>query len=94
MLDTFLANHQGEATTTAGYEPKVRLHIKPRLGHVKIVNVTDDLLDELYRELEKQSCPTNGGKPLGPRSIGCVGFTNCPAGVAHEKPGCTTGALR
>lgn len=69
LLDTFLANHQGEATTTAGYEPKVRLHIKPRLGHVKIVNITDDMLDELYRELEKQPCPTNGGKPLGPKTV-------------------------
>ncbi|WP_259453998.1 tyrosine-type recombinase/integrase [Streptomyces ginkgonis] len=69
MLDDFLAKHQGEATTKAGYEPKIRLHIKPHIGDLKITEVTDDTLDDLYRQLEKQPCPTNGGKPLGPKTV-------------------------
>ncbi|UED83171.1 tyrosine-type recombinase/integrase [Streptomyces profundus] len=69
LLDVFLAGHQGEATTKAGYEPKVRLHIKPRLGHVRISEVTDEMLDELYRALETQPCPTNGGRPLGYKTV-------------------------
>ncbi|WP_159029708.1 tyrosine-type recombinase/integrase [Streptomyces marincola] len=33
------------------------------------MDVTDDMLDRLYRELEKQPCATNGAKPLGPKTV-------------------------
>ncbi|KUJ70830.1 hypothetical protein ACZ90_00485 [Streptomyces albus subsp. albus] len=69
LLDKWLDNHRGEDTTKEGVKPKVRLHIKPRIGSVKVVEVTDELLDDLYKKLEKVPCPSNGGKPLGPKSI-------------------------
>ncbi|MER7315719.1 hypothetical protein ACIPJG_29235 [Streptomyces halstedii] len=64
-LDKWLSNHRKEGTTMAGYETKVRLHIKPHIGGVKLYEVTDDTLDDLYRLLETTPCPTNKGKPLG-----------------------------
>ncbi|MEU2513748.1 tyrosine-type recombinase/integrase [Streptomyces syringium] len=69
LLDRWLANHRGEGTTTSGYEPKVRLHIKPRIGDTAVTEVTDELLDALYRQLETEPCPTNHGKPLGPKTV-------------------------
>ncbi|MFI2619348.1 tyrosine-type recombinase/integrase [Streptomyces sp. NPDC018584] len=68
LLDRWLAHHRGEDTTKEGYEPKVRLHIKPRIGTEKVTEVTDDMLDELYRRLEAEPSPSNG-KPLGPKSV-------------------------
>ncbi|GAA0455582.1 tyrosine-type recombinase/integrase [Streptomyces stramineus] len=69
LLDRWLDNHRGEGTTTAGYEPKIRLHIKPHVGDVKVSEVTDKLLDALYRRLEAEPCPTNHGEPLGPKTV-------------------------
>ncbi|WP_367132504.1 MULTISPECIES: tyrosine-type recombinase/integrase [Streptomyces] len=69
LLDRWLANHRGEGTTTSGYEPKVRLHIKPHIGEEKVAEVTDDLLDALYRQLETEPCQTNQGEPLGPKTV-------------------------
>lgn len=37
LMDGRLATHRGEDTTREGYEPKIRLHIKPRIGKVKVV---------------------------------------------------------
>ncbi|MFJ4093473.1 tyrosine-type recombinase/integrase [Kitasatospora sp. NPDC089913] len=69
LMDRWLKQHRGEDTTRQGYEPKVRLHIKPHLGSVKVVEVTDDRLDDFYRMLEVTPSPTNSGKPLGPKSV-------------------------
>ncbi|WP_282205252.1 tyrosine-type recombinase/integrase [Kitasatospora fiedleri] len=69
LMDRWLSKHRGEKTTTKGYEPKVRLHIKPHIGEEKVVEVTDERLDDFYRMLETQPCPTNKGKPLGPKSV-------------------------
>lgn len=69
LMDRWLPKHRGEETTTRGYEPKVRLHIKPHIGSVKVVEVTDETLDDLYRKLETEPCPTNRVKPLGPKSV-------------------------
>ncbi|MFF4223218.1 tyrosine-type recombinase/integrase [Streptomyces abikoensis] len=69
LLDRWLKNHRGEGTTTSGYEPKVRLHIKPHVGDVLVAEVTDKLLDALYRQLETEPCRTNHGKPLGPKTV-------------------------
>ncbi|MFJ7907534.1 tyrosine-type recombinase/integrase [Kitasatospora sp. NPDC096204] len=69
LMDRWLKQHRGEDTTKQGYEPKVRLHIKPHLGSVKVVEVTDDRLNDFYRMLETTPSPTNGGKPLGPKSV-------------------------
>ncbi|MGW3232440.1 tyrosine-type recombinase/integrase [Kitasatospora sp. NPDC001095] len=69
LMDRWLKQHRGEDTTRQGYEPKVRLHIKPHLGSVKVVEVTDDRLDDFYRMLETTPSPTKGGKPLGPKSV-------------------------
>ncbi|MFI2031372.1 tyrosine-type recombinase/integrase [Streptomyces buecherae] len=68
-LDEWLAHHRVESTTIAGYEPKIRLHIKPHIGDVKLTEVTDDTLNGLYRMLETTPCPTNKGKPLGAKSV-------------------------
>ncbi|ARX82331.1 hypothetical protein SMD44_01741 [Streptomyces alboflavus] len=68
-LDRWLANLRREGTTVAGYETKVRLHIKPHIGSVKLCEVTDETLDDLYRLLESAPCPTNRGKPLGAKSV-------------------------
>ncbi|MCM2390339.1 tyrosine-type recombinase/integrase [Streptomyces albipurpureus] len=68
-LDKWLSNHRKEGTTLAGYETKIRLHIKPHIGGVKLCEVTDDTLDDLYRLLESAPCPTNWGKPLGAKSV-------------------------
>ncbi|BAJ32376.1 hypothetical protein KSE_66170 [Kitasatospora setae KM-6054] len=68
-LDKWLAHCRKEGTTVAGYETKIRLHIKPHIGDVALDQVTDDLLDELYRMLETEPCPTNRGKPLGAKSV-------------------------
>lgn len=68
-MDGWLAKHRGEDTTREGYEPKVRLHIKPHIGKVKVVEVTDERLDELYRLLETTPIEANGNKPLGPKSV-------------------------
>ncbi len=53
----------------AGYETKIRLHIKPHIGGMKLCEVTDDTLDDLYRMLETAPCPANKGKPLGAKSV-------------------------
>lgn len=68
-LEKWLSNHRKEGTTVAGYETKIRLHIKPHIGSVKLCEVTDDTLDDLYRLLETAPCPTNKGKPLGAKSV-------------------------
>ncbi|MFJ4791911.1 tyrosine-type recombinase/integrase [Kitasatospora purpeofusca] len=68
-LDKWLGTHRKEGTTLAGYESKIRLHIKPHIGAVKLNEVTDDTLDDLYRLLETAPCPTNAGKPLGKKSV-------------------------
>lgn len=68
-LDKWLSNHRKEGTTVAGYETKIRLHIKPHIGGVKLCEVTEDTLDELYRLLETAPCPSNKGKPLGAKSV-------------------------
>ncbi|MGQ5640321.1 MULTISPECIES: hypothetical protein [unclassified Streptomyces] len=36
---------------------------------MKLCEVTDDTLDDLYRLLETAPCPTNKGKPLGAKSV-------------------------
>ncbi|MFB7473221.1 tyrosine-type recombinase/integrase [Kitasatospora sp. NPDC056184] len=69
LMDRWLKQHRGEDTTKQGYEPKVRLHIKPHLGAEKVVEVTDDRLDDFYRMLETTPSRTNNGKPLGPKSV-------------------------
>ncbi|RLV10204.1 hypothetical protein CTZ27_02975 [Streptomyces griseocarneus] len=69
LLDRWLKRHRGEGTTKAGYEPKMRLHIKPYIGSGKVVEMTDELLNGLYQRLESEPCPTNRGKPLGPKSV-------------------------
>ncbi|MET8566047.1 hypothetical protein ABZV75_37865 [Streptomyces flaveolus] len=68
-LDKWLSNLRKEGTTVAGYETKIRLHLKPHIGSVKLCEVTDDTLDDLYRLLETAPCPTNKGKPLGAKSV-------------------------
>ncbi|GAA1922111.1 site-specific integrase [Streptomyces sodiiphilus] len=68
-LDKWLKNHRKEGTTMAGYETKIRLHIKPHIGTVKLKEITEDTLDDLYRLLETAPCPTNKGKPLGAKSV-------------------------
>ncbi|MFE7479985.1 tyrosine-type recombinase/integrase [Streptomyces sp. NPDC057552] len=68
-IDKWFAGLRVEETTKAGYEPKIRLHIKPHLGAKKLQDVTDDDLDALYRMLEKAPCPSNRGKPLGAKSV-------------------------
>ncbi|QNJ42042.1 tyrosine-type recombinase/integrase [Streptomyces buecherae] len=68
-LDAWLAHHRGEETTLAGYEPKIRLHIKPYIGKLRLSEVTDESLNGLYKTLETKPCPTNKGKPLGAKSV-------------------------
>lgn len=68
-LDKWLSNHRKEGTTVAGYETKIRLHNKPHIGSMKLCEVTDDTLDDLYRLLETAPSPTNNGKPLGVKSV-------------------------
>lgn len=68
-IDKWFAGLRVEATTRAGYEPKIRLHIKPHIGAKKLRDVTDDDLDALYRMLETVPCATNKGKPLGAKSV-------------------------
>lgn len=63
-IDKWFDGLRVEDTTKAGYEPKIRLHIKPYLGAKKLRDVTDDDLDALYQRLEKAPCPSNRGKPL------------------------------
>ncbi|PNE32649.1 hypothetical protein AF335_19220 [Streptomyces eurocidicus] len=69
LLDVWLKHHQGEGTTTSGYEPKIRLHIKPHLGDALAMEVTDTELDGLYAHLRTAPCPTNDDKPLGPKTV-------------------------
>ncbi|MEU3598843.1 tyrosine-type recombinase/integrase [Streptomyces sp. NPDC006798] len=68
-LDKWMGTHRKEGTTMAGYETKIRLHIKPHIGDLKLCEVTDDALDDLYQLLETQPCPSNQGKPLGAKSV-------------------------
>ncbi|MFD4771179.1 tyrosine-type recombinase/integrase [Streptomyces niveus] len=68
-MDKWFAGLRVEGTTRAGYEPKIRLHIKPHTGAKKLKDVTDDDLDALYRMLETVPCPSNRGKPLGAKSV-------------------------
>ncbi|WP_335939344.1 tyrosine-type recombinase/integrase [Streptomyces sp. PTD5-9] len=68
-MDKWFDGLRVEDTTKAGYEPKIRLHIKPHLGAKKVKDVTDDDLDSLYRTLETAPCPSNKGKPLGAKSV-------------------------
>jgi integrase len=68
-LDKWLSHLRKEGTTIAGYETKIRLHIKPHIGNMKLSEVTDDTLNDLYRMLETVPCPSNHGKPLGAKSV-------------------------
>ncbi|MFI5942164.1 tyrosine-type recombinase/integrase [Streptomyces uncialis] len=68
-LDKWFAGHRVEDTTRSGYEPKIRLHIKPHIGSKKLRDITDDDLDALYRMLEAVPCSSNRGKPLGAKSV-------------------------
>ncbi|MEV8344661.1 tyrosine-type recombinase/integrase [Streptomyces niveus] len=68
-IDKWFAGLRVEGTTRAGYEPKIRLHIKPHIGAKKLKDVTDDDLGALYRKLETVPCLSNRGKPLGAKSV-------------------------
>ncbi|MCX4773616.1 hypothetical protein [Streptomyces sp. NBC_01285] len=49
----------------AGYETKIRLHVKPHIGGVKLCDVTDDTLGDPYRLLESAPVPDGQGVGLG-----------------------------
>jgi integrase len=56
-------------TTLAGYRNKTDVHILPKLGHLKVVDVRPKDLTKFYRELAAGTAGTGDGKPLKASSI-------------------------
>ncbi|MFE5957943.1 tyrosine-type recombinase/integrase [Streptomyces rubiginosohelvolus] len=86
-IDKWFVGLRVEDTTKAGYEPKIRLHIKPYLGAKKLRDVTDDDLDALYQTLEKAPCPSNRGKT---RTCGQALRRHLPCSGVSTRSGLTT----
>lgn len=63
--DKRLSNQGKEGVAVAGYETKIRLHVKPHIGGVKLCDVTDDTLGDPYRLLESAPVPDGQGVGLG-----------------------------
>ncbi|WP_160050886.1 tyrosine-type recombinase/integrase [Nocardiopsis sp. FR4] len=68
-LDTWLEGHRIKQQTKAGYERKIRLHVKPHVGEVKLGRLTGIMLTKLYRTLEEKGSPYPAKGPLSARSV-------------------------
>lgn len=54
-------------TTIADYTQSAEVYVIPRVGHVSLQQVTPELLDRLYRDLERAG--SKRGTPLSPKSV-------------------------
>jgi integrase len=54
-------------TTIADYTQSAEVYVIPRVGHVSLQQVTPEVLDHLYRDLERAG--SKRGTPLSPKSV-------------------------
>jgi integrase len=55
------------ATTREQYEITIRAYVAPRIGQMKLTDVTPDTLDSLYADLSERG--GRGGRPLKPKTV-------------------------
>ncbi|MGD9529877.1 MAG: tyrosine-type recombinase/integrase [Dehalococcoidia bacterium] len=53
LLDRYLDEHQGGASTVTGYRQYVDKHVRPFIGARKVGDIDADILDSLYAELRR-----------------------------------------
>jgi integrase len=69
-LDQWLETLRLAPSTMASYHKNVRLHIKPKLGHVPLVKLVGTKITAHYRELETGGRQDHKeGTPLSPRTV-------------------------
>lgn len=68
-LDAWLLGLRLAPSTVASYKKNVRLHIKPRLGHLPLPALTGTGLTALYRELETNGRRDGTAGGLSPRTV-------------------------
>lgn len=68
-LDTWIAAHSVELkpSTTRSYRDKIRVYLKPAIGHERIQALSPSRLSVVFRELHEHG--GKDGKPLSPRSV-------------------------
>jgi integrase len=69
-LDEWLDGLRLAPSTVASYRKNVRLHIKPRIGTVRLSALTTERINALYRELERSGrADHREGEGLSPRTV-------------------------
>jgi integrase len=70
-LETAVAGGNLKPNTAASYRTQVNAYVKPRLGHLRLKDLTADMLAKFYGELLKSGRRTGKGKggPLSPTSV-------------------------
>jgi integrase len=81
-IDAWLAVHDADANTLAGYETHARLYVKPALGNLSIAKLEPRLLERLYAELRRCRARCNGRPYIDHR---VEGPHECRV-VRHRRP--------
>jgi integrase len=69
-LDQWLASLRLAPSTRASYAKNIRLHLKPKLGHVQLSRLTGSQISALYRDLERAGRQDHKkGSPLSARTV-------------------------
>lgn len=82
-IDKWLIVHEVEATTMEGYRGHIERVIRPALGHAPLVDVTVQVLEELYGDLRRCSKRCWGGEPAVDHR---TGMTHECRVVKHKRP--------
>jgi hypothetical protein len=59
-IDAWLAVHDADANTLAGYETHARLYVKPALGKVALSKIEPQVIERLYADLRRCRLRCNG----------------------------------
>lgn len=69
-LDQWLASLRLAPSTRGSYAKNIRLHLKPKLGHVQLSRLTGSQISALYRDLERAGRQDHKkGSPLSARTV-------------------------
>ncbi|WP_197085410.1 hypothetical protein, partial [Saccharothrix sp. ST-888] len=68
-LDMWLASKKTRKTTTNGYESHVRVHLKPRIGHIRPSRLNVGHLAELVGSAQHERARVVGGQLPTPEAL-------------------------
>jgi hypothetical protein len=82
-LDTWLAGKKTRKTTTNGYESHIRVHLKPRLGHLRLDRLNGGHLVEMFDAIaDANETIAAENRARRERAARCRA---APAGGAHRR---------